>query len=678
MKIYHFPLSKITFFFVLGILISNYVSPKPQTAWILLLISGILFLVFYFFAKVNFLQKVYFGFFALFLSFSVGLFTQVVHCDFYKKDNYIHEYVGENKLHLIEVSLKEKLKNSLYSQRFVATVLKIDNKESSGKILLNIENDSLNQSFQIGTRLKIHTKITQHKLPKNPNQFDYGRYLSQKSILAQVYCNISDIQISSEIDRNIWYYAAKIRNRIIENLQKSGFNANELNVAIALILGQQQDINPEILQDYQFAGAVHILSVSGLHVGILLVFINFLLFRLAKNRSGNIIRFCIIFISLWSFAILAGLSPSVIRSVTMFSFIAAGMCLNRENNIFHTLLVSLLLILVVSPSFLFDVGFQLSYVSLFFIIWVQPMLKKMWSPKNKIIIYLWDIITVSFAAQIGVFPISVYYFHQFPGLFFITNLIVLPAIGIIMGLGILVMILAFFGQVPTVFVKSLEFFIWLMNWIINKIASVESFIIQDIPFNISILIAFYLLLFGIIFWLKKPNFQKLIFVFTSFLLLQFSYFFTLHQNNTQSETIVFNVSKSSMFVERIGGKAVVFCNDSIDKNSYHFKALKSYLVAHFIKNFEILPLKDLYFFNDKKIVVIDSLGIYSTAIRPDILVLRQSPKINLDRLLLFYNPKMIVADGSNYKSYVKLWRLSCLKNKILFHATAEKGFYKIE
>jgi competence protein ComEC len=192
-------------------------------------------------------------------------------------------------------------------------------------------------------------------------------------------------------------------------------------VVSALILGQQQDISKEILKDYQYAGAIHILSVSGLHVGFILLFITFLLKPLRKDKLGNTIRLLTIIISLWGFAILAGLSPSVVRSVTMFSFVAVGMYLKRSTNIFHTLLVSMFLILFFQPSFLFDVGFQLSYLSLFFILWLQPVISNLWEPKNKIVSYFWDILTVSFAAQIGAFPLSIFYFHQFPGLFFINK-----------------------------------------------------------------------------------------------------------------------------------------------------------------------------------------------------------------------------------------------------------------
>jgi competence protein ComEC len=678
MKVLDFPLSKITLFFVLGILAANYVNLNPKTVWILLSISITAFLSFYSLSKKDFLQKVYFGIITMFFSFSIGVTTQVVHLDYFQKNHYIHKCNAENEIHVIEVSLKEKLKNSFYSQRFIASIYKIDNNKSSGKILLNIENDSLNQIFQIGSRLKISGKIVKHKLPKNPSQFDYGNYLTKKSILAQLYCSVSDIQISTETDKNIYYFAAKLRNRIINNLQQSGFNTKELNVAIALILGQQQDISPEILRDYQFAGAVHILSVSGLHVGYLLVFINFMLFKLPRNRKGNLVRFGIIFISLWSFAILAGLSPSVIRSVTMFTFVAAGMCLNRENNIFHTLLVSLLLILIVSPSFLFDIGFQLSYVSLFFIVWVQPMLSKLWMPKNKIVQYFWNIITVSVAAQIGAFPLSIYYFHQFPGLFFITNLVILPAIGFIMALGILVMIIAFFSQVPVFLIKILELSIWIMNRIIAKIATFEHFIIQDIPMNISILITLYLLFVAVVLWFKKPSFQKLVFVFISILFLQYSFFHTFYKIQSDNETIVFNLQKSSLIVDKTGNQATLFSNDTNDPNGFKNNTINSYLVANFINHSKKRSIRNTHFFNNKRILIIDSLAVFLTESNPDIVLLIQSPKFNLERFLENNQPKMIVADGSNYKSYVKLWKSTCLKKEIPFHATAEKGFYKIE
>jgi len=194
----------------------------------------------------------------------------------------------------------------------------------------------------------------------------------------------------------------------------------------------------------------------------------------------------------------------------MFSFVAVGMYLKRRTNIFHTLLVSMFLILFFQPSFLFDVGFQLSYISLFFILWLQPLLSGLWEPKNKIVTYFWDILTVSFAAQIGAFPLSIYYFHQFPGLFFITNLVIIPFLIVIMGLGVLVMAMAAFDFVPMLTMKSLEFCIYFLNKIINWVASFEQFIIKDIPINWQSLLCLYLLIIAFVILFKKPTYSKIV------------------------------------------------------------------------------------------------------------------------------------------------------------------------
>ena len=415
-----------------------------------------------------------------------------------------------------------------------------------------------------------------------------------------------------------------------------------------------------------------------MHVGFILLFITFLLKPLPKNKLGNTTRLFTIIICLWGFAILAGLSPSVIRSVTMFSFVAVGLHLKRSTNIFHTLLVSMFLILFFQPSFLFDVGFQLSYLSLFFILWLQPLISNLWMPKNKIATYFWGILTVSFAAQIGAFPLSIYYFHQFPGLFFITNLIIIPFLILIMGLGVLVMVMAAFNFVPFLTMKSLEFCIYYLNKIINWVASFEQFIIKDIPINWQVLICLYVLIIAFVILFKKPTYPKIVFAFLSVLLFQSTLLITRWEIQNQQEFIVFNSWKNTLITERNGDKVTVYGNQrTIDKLASN-TVLKSYLIANSSSITGINKMQNLYYFNNKKIMVIDSFGVYSKQINPDIIILSQSPKINLERLIQVNQPKLIVADASNYKTTIQLWKSICIKKKIPFHATAEKGFYKLK
>ena len=442
-------------------------------------------------------------------------------------------------------------------------------------------------------------------------------------------------------------------------------------------MGQQQDISPDILQDYQLAGAVHILSVSGLHVGFILLFVGFLLKPFPNAKHCKIYKLVIVLLSLWAFGFVAGLAPSILRSVVMFSFVAVGRYLGRGVNIYNTLVVSAFLILLYQPSFLFDVGFQLSYVSLFFIIWLEPLFAKIWEPENKIIKFFWSIITVSFAAQIGAMGLSIYYFHQFPGLFFLTNLIVLPAIGFIMAYGVFIMLLAYFDFAPVFLTNILEKSVWVLNQVIGWIASLEDFVLRDISLDKSMLISLYLLIFMVIIYFKKPNFTKLSFALVSIIIFQITVLFSKQYYLKQKEFVVFNIKKNTIIAEKIGSKTTVFANDSILNLGKVNSNLNQYLVANFSKINGKKSIPNLLFFKNKKIMIINKQVVFLENENPDILIISGSPKLNLERYLMNCQPKIIVADGSNYKTYVNVWRATCQLQNITFHSTDEKGFFKI-
>jgi competence protein ComEC len=462
---------------------------------------------------------------------------------------------------------------------------------------------------------------------------------------------------------------------VIENLKKKGFHDQELHVIIALLLGQQQEISKEIIADYRYAGAVHILSVSGLHVGLLMAFVSFLLGFFPSSKKANFIKLVVLIGSLWLFAIVAGLAPCVVRSVTMFSCLAIGNYLNRASNTYYTLLISSLLILFFEPTFLFDVGFQLSYIALFSIVWPQPYFGSFWQPKNKIINYFWNIVTVSFAAQIGSFPVILYYFHQFPGLFFVTNLAVLPFLSCIMLMGLFVILMAFFDCIWTPLMLLLEKSIKLLNLTVGWIASFKEFIFEDISFNLAMMLCSYAVIICWFVWLKKPNYIQLRWSLLTVILLQLTFIFTKYNAQTNSEFVVFNEKRSSLFVERNGQNTIIYA----PKNRLHqleqHSNLKAYLVANFSQIKSAQPLSNFYSFNNEKIMVVDSSCVYLPNEKGTIVVLTGSPRVNVARLIYNLKPKVIVADGSNFKSSIALWKQTCLKENILFHDVRDLGYF---
>ena len=226
---------------------------------------------------------------------------------------------------------------------------------------------------------------------------------------------------------------------------------------------------------------------------------------LERLKRGRILKMIVIICLLWCYAIIAGASASIIRAATMFSIVAFGMHLKRPSNIYNTLAISVFFILLFKPLFLFDVGFQLSYLAVIAIVSIQPIIYKIWKPRFWLVDKLWQITTVTIAAQFGVLPISLFYFHQFPGLFFISSFVIIPFLGFILGMGFLIIILGILFFIPQPLAEFYEFLIRSMNNFVAFISNQEIFIFQNISFSIITMILFYLLLIGSVNWLKNKS-----------------------------------------------------------------------------------------------------------------------------------------------------------------------------
>lgn len=680
MKVLQYPLTQITIFFIVGIIFNRYFNVELNFG---LYFLATVFLLFVTVFLVNFRSnnKAFVKIFTIasfVLSFAIGNFSAVLHQHTNDVNHYSHSMpVSDNSVYM-KVVLLERWKSTEKNNRFVAEIYRLDGKTSTGKILVNFKKEPIGTDLKIGMKLAINAKVLPLQKPLNPDQFDYRSFLNNKSIYGQIFTAESSIAVFNSKQRNLYYYSAIFRNRVIENLKKSGFSEKELGVVHALILGQRQDLDPSVLQNYQYAGAIHILSVSGLHVGFVVLFLKFFLNFLPNSNRFRVFKVLAIILALWSFALVAGFTPSVVRSVTMFSFVAIGMYMKRKTYIFYTFYCSILLILLFQPSFLFDVGFQLSYMALFFILWLQPIFEEFWTPKNKISSHLWTVLTITFAAQLGTMPLSLYYFHQFPALFFVTNLLIMFLITVIMGVGLVLVLVAFWTVLPTAVVKVLEYLIRFLNYIVETIGSFEAFVFKDISFNFWMMAALYLAIFGLGWFIIQRNFRTTFMLVTSVLLFQISYLLFDYTSKNKNELIVFQARNTSLILESKGGEVTVFTNSDDSSALKIDRNIVSFNVANGLSIKTVQNMPELLYYKNKKILILDSTSVHVEKLNPSIIIISQSPKVNFERVFKACRPEIVIADASNYKNVLARIRHTCLQQKIPFHAVAEKGFYKIE
>ena len=672
MKLLRFIPSVLTICMVLGILFGFYIKPSNTIVFSALGIGFLFLVASYIISNKSFKQSFHFSILSWFLFFVIGIAAVSFQNIKQFKNHYSHHIIKDNSLVL---KIDKELKSNSYYHKYNTSILQLNQQKVIGKTLLNIRNDSLFSNLKISDRILIKTDFKKINEPLNLYQFNYRSYLEKQQIYHQVSVTNNAIFKLPNNGFSINGIASDFRKKINTSLKKYHFKQDELAIINALLLGQRNDVSKALLQSYAGAGAMHILAVSGLHIGILLLLLNLLFKPIERLKNGKIVKLFIVVSLLWLYAIIAGFSPSIIRAVSMFTAIAIGLIANKKTNTLHNLFISLFFLLLIHPLYIFSVGFQMSYLAVFSIVYMYPLFIRLYNPEQWFVKKVWQLFAISFSAQLGILPLSLYYFHQFPGLFFISSLVIIPLLGFILGFGILVIMLSLIGILPQFLADFYSLIIQKMNAFIAFIAQQEFFLFKQISVSTLVFIGLYgLIIFGFR-YLNKRNYKKLVVLLLALLFFQGIVIYEKYYKLKKHEFIVFNKSKHTIINQKIGDEITIFHTlDSAQINNN--RMVSDYITGIGKVKKTHKKLGNTWQILDHNILLLDSLGIYNvSSFKPQIVILTQSPKINLKRLITKLQPKIIIADGSNYKSYKKLWKTTCMEYTIDFHDTSIDGAF---
>ncbi len=674
MRFVNFAIVKFSFFLVLGILTAHY-FPIPFLILTPLVVVLSLVFVFWLLARQQLIQQVYLGIAAYLCFFAIGIFSYQIRLPEFQP-NHFSKIILDNSPKILQIKITQTLKPDRFNHKYFAEVNAINGIATSGKVLINIAKDSLLKPLVPDNVVLTYTTVSEISKPQNPHQFDYSNYMKLQGVYGQLRISSNEILKVSKDSKTIFGIAQNLRAEIIRKLERSKLEPDERAIIQALVLGEKKDIDKNLYEAYAAAGAVHILAVSGLHVGILYIILGFLFKPVKRLKYGIVLHSILIVLLLWCFAVLSSLSPSVTRAVTMFSFFAFANLLNRRTNSTNTLFLSLLTLLIINPLWLFQVGFQLSYLAVFFIVWLLPIFKGIGHSKYWLVRKTGPIVGVTICAQIGVLPLSLYYFHQFPGLFLLTNIVVLPFLTILMCGGILIVLLAVFNSLPNWLSEIYNRMIEGLNTFINWVAMQDEFLFEEIHFSALKVIAAYLLIISIALAVKKLNYQRLIVSLVAVSLILTVFIYDEFSTST-NHLIVFHKSRKTLISHKNGKKLTVY-KDDLNMRYDKTYPIKSFKTAVNISHYSEEKLPKIFRYNRKNILILDSLGVFPKQSNIHAVILTGSPKVNLVRLIDSLNPKQIIADGSNYRSYIKRWENTCKLKKLPFAYTAEQGAFSIE
>lgn len=619
-------------------------------------------------AKKNLIPTSFFGITTLIFCSALGFSWLDLHQENQYRNHYSH-FENEKK-QIISAQILKEYRASAKNKKYQIEITSVDQKQTFGKALFYVP--KTNQfTFEPDDQIIFRAKFSPLPENLNNNQFDYGKYLENQQIYSVIFLKDSTLlQKGNQMSFRYYLYATK--KKIISIFESYHWKPETITIVEALILGERFLLDESLLKEYQNAGVMHVLAISGLHVGILYFVLAFLIKPLKRIKKGKYIQFTITIIFLWLFAFLTGFSPSISRAVTIFSLAAIGDLLNKTNISYNLVAVSGLFLLILNPNSLFDVGFQLSYAAVLSILIFNPFFSYFQVSKNKIIRYFIDLILVSLAAQIGVLPLSIYYFNQFPTLFLFANLLVIPLTTLVLIGSIAILILHWLPSIINNFIASIiDFLVTFLNRYVSWLNQWDFFRIQNISFNTLLCVVSYVVLISFVFWLYKKNYFRFKLFLSTILSFQLVYITTVLHRQSQQEFILFN-STQTVLIEKENQRAIAYTN-APDKNN---RIISDYEKQSFCNEISIEPLNNALLIKNQKCLILDSLGIYKTTLKPEIIILTQNCKINLERMIQSVRPKLIIADGSNSYYLLQNWKATCRKEKIPFHATSEKGLYK--
>ncbi len=429
-------------------------------------------------------------------------------------------------------------------------------------------------SFKYGDVLLVKGAPRQVPGPANPEEFDYKRFLSFKNIYHQQFVKRGDaMRIGFDPPSWLEHYALLSRRWADEALKKNISGQREKGLASALVLGVTDGLDNELLTAYKATGTMHVLAVSGLHVGIVYGLVLFLLRPLNKKKLGRWIVAGLSIIILWAYAFVTGLSPSVLRAVTMFSFVALAIPAGRRTNIYNTLAASAFFILWYDPFLIMSVGFQLSYIAVLGIVYMQPALYNLWEPTNRLWDEVWKITCVSIAAQLATLPLGLLYFHQFPNYFLLSNLFVIPGSFVVLILGLLILVVNVISPIASFLGMLLEWTIKALNFIVFTIEDFPFSLIENVyitTFQCWVLIS---ILVAILTLLHTRKFRTVILISCLGVVFSLTQWYHFQQNVSVQKFMVYNVAGHSAIDLIDHGNAYFIADtalqNNVDRISFH-------------------------------------------------------------------------------------------------------------
>ena len=691
-----YPFVRIILPFGLGILFS--MKHSFEFSWHLALLvftfilTGIAFVLH---KKISYHNRLIFGGFIVLALFASGIIWHGSYNLFQRHHHFSEFYSGHEAITGSFRQLPEKKANSRMS--IVEAEQIHDSAGGShpvkGKIMVYFAKEANLSDVKYGDKVIFSGFIKRVDNPKNPEAFDYRSYLEQRNIYHTVYLDTNSFRHIPHGHNSLMGWSVQTRKQLAKLLQDYGVTGKEFSLVSALVLGYDKYLADDIRLWYSNAGAMHILCVSGLHVGIIYVVMMFLMnFIPLKSKSFHVFKVLFVIGFIWGYAFITGLEPAVMRASVMFSMVAAGKLLNRKPRIYNTLAASAFIMLLSNPNMLSWVGFQMSYLAVFGIVWLQPRIYAWWTPRWKIVDYFWGLIAVSLAAQIVLFPLLLYYFNKVSLVFFITNLFAIPAATLMLYLALLFFAFSWQPLIAGLIAKGLHFLAKGMNLSIEKVSELPAAYLDEIWLHDWHIMLIYPGLFIILVLLMKHR-KYVVPAAMGALILIFVVLGGIRFHQQHNDRFILYHMRNGLAMDFVSGESGYFIADSVvlnDEKSLDFQVRNSWR-SNYIQpepvavdttekliNRQIYWAKPFFMFRDNIYFILDKEPDIKPdrKIEVDYLILSGKPWLDVSELLSKFSiRKKVLISGSTPAWLSEKWEKAFKKENVECYSTHKEGAF---
>ncbi len=675
------PIFRVLLGYIVGILLFQITHISLGILYIVLLITFLFSLYILFYRKQKYKNRWFWGVFITLFFISLGYYN----CKWFEQRSEF-SILNKKGLYLVEVlSAPSEISNSYKCEiKLIRQIEPHLDKKVFGKAILYLQKEKNHKpTFFIGDYLLVNTRFQTIEKPQNPNEFNYSKYLKRRGFLATAYVTSNRWEKTNlPVHQTIKRLSNISRNHLLNIYKKYGIEGEQFALLAAITLGYKEEIELETKNNFSRSGAAHILVISGLHIGIIYGILMFVFGFWRTNKQNKIIKAILVTILIWIFAFITGLSPAVQRATIMMTFVTGATCFERKPQIFNTIFSSAFIMLLFNPNLFFNIGFQLSYSAVLSIIYFQPKFAKLIVVENKFVRWAWVLLTVTISAQIGIFPLAIYYFQQFSNYFIITNFITIPLTTFILYLSIILISISYILPFVAVFVAFLlKIALEIMLKFVGYIASLP-FSITEIGVTNSQLILIYTFIFSITIFFNKKRANYLIYSLISLLLIVSISAKRTYNSFIKKQLTVFSNSKAIVINVLENGNNYVLTTDNLMavRNGQRY-----WLINHYPQPilYNLID-KKRYFFSikNKKIMVIYDNQFNnkktSQPISIDYLMITNKIKPKIKSILTCIQPKNIIVDKSISEWYKNNIKKECQNRDINFYSIKEQGVFQLE